>query len=204
VDLDLPTRGRESNAGNLFCDAVLDYFAGAPDPAQRPVVAMYNSGGLRGGRIFPAGPITTDDIAEWEPFANTVVLMDLTAPQLKEVLESGAKGWIMQVAGLTYQIDNNKLPQVADDDAKRIVTPGQRVVRITINGQDIDLTDDSKVYRVATNNYLADGGDGCYTFLEGANAVDTKVYMTDVLETYIRKHSPIAPRVEGRIAFGSR
>jgi len=93
---------------------------------------------------------------------------------------------------------------VADDDAKRIVTPGQRVVRITINGQDIDLTDDSKVYRVATNNYLADGGDGCYTFLEGANAVDTKVYMTDVLETYIRKHSPIAPRVEGRIAFGSR
>lgn len=204
VDLDLRARGREAAVGNLYCDAILDYFAGASDPVLRADVAMYNSGGIRGGRIFPAGPITTEDIAEWEPFGNTVVVVDLTALQLKEVLESGAKGWIMQVAGLTYQVDNSKPSQVADDDAKKIVTPGQRVVRITIGGQDVDLTDATQIYRVAVNNYLASGGDGCYTFLEGANAVDSEILMTDVLETYIRKHSPIAPRVENRITFGSR
>ncbi len=204
VDLDMTIRGREAPAGNLFCDAMLDYCANLPDPAQRPAIALYNAGGLRGGRIFPAGPITTEDIATWEPFGNTIVLMDLNAAQLKEVLESGAKGTVMQVAGLTYWIDNTKPAQEADDTAKKITKPGQRIVRITIGGQDIDLTDASKVYRVATNNYLAGGGDACYTFLEGQNVLDTGIYMTDALESYIRQHSPIAPTVEGRINFGSR
>jgi 2',3'-cyclic-nucleotide 2'-phosphodiesterase (5'-nucleotidase family) len=204
VDLDMTIRGREAPAGDLFCDAMLDYCADLPDPAQRPVVAIYNAGGLRGGKIFPAGPVTTEDIATWEQFGNTIILMDLTAPQLKEVLESGAKGPVMQVAGLAYWIDNIKPAQEADDTAKKITKPGQRIVRITIGGQDIDLSDASKVYRVATNNFLAGGGDACYTFLEGKNSLNTEVYMTDILESYIRKHSPIAPKVEGRITFGSR
>lgn len=204
VDLDMTIRGREAPAGNLFCDAILEYMATLPDPAQRPVIALYNAGGLRGGRIFPAGPITTEDIATWEPFGNTIVLLDLTAPQLKEVLESGAKGSVMQVAGLAYWIDNSRPAQEADDTARKITKPGQRIVRIVIGGQDIDLTDASKVYRVATNNFLAGGGDAAYTFLEGRNILDTGIYMTDILESYIRQHSPIAPKVEGRINIGTR
>ncbi|MBU1747907.1 MAG: bifunctional metallophosphatase/5'-nucleotidase [Chloroflexi bacterium] len=204
VDLNPQARGRESALGNLFCDAILDYFATLPDESLRPVIALYNSGGLRGGTTLPAGPITTDNIATWEPFNNTVVIMNLTAPQLKEVLESGAKDSPMQVAGLTYQIDTNRPAQQGNDDTKTIATPGQRIVRIAINGQDIDLQDAGTVYRVATNNYLAGGGDGCYTFLTITDPFDTEVIMTDVLETYIRNHSPIAPQVESRITFGAR
>jgi 5'-nucleotidase/UDP-sugar diphosphatase len=72
---------------------------------------------------------------------------------------------------------------------------GHRVLDATFGGKALDPT---RVYRVVTIDYLAAGGDGYDTFLDGANPAygDSAAW---ALAEYIRAHSPVDPQVEGRI-----
>nr|VXZ90256.1 bifunctional 2',3'-cyclic nucleotide 2'-phosphodiesterase/3'-nucleotidase precursor protein [Klebsiella pneumoniae] len=45
---------------------------------------------------------------------------------------------------------------------------GQRVVLFRLNGKPID---DTTVYHIATNSFLADGGDGFVAFTEGRRVI---------------------------------
>jgi hypothetical protein len=54
------------------------------------------------------------------------------------------------------------------------------------------------VYRVQTIDYLAAGGDGQATFTQGKNLVYGEPVI-DVVVSYVKKYSPIAPKIEGRI-----
>jgi 2',3'-cyclic-nucleotide 2'-phosphodiesterase (5'-nucleotidase family) len=56
-----------------------------------------------------------------------------------------------------------------------------------------------KTYRIATNTYLADGGDGYAALTGGTDRVDTGWLLADVLAEYLAAKSPVAPQVEGRI-----
>src|SRR5690554_691066 len=81
-------RGVESTLGNLIADIQLwatsnESFGGVP--AQ---VGIMNSGGLREDLLFEGdGTVTYKQVAAVQPFANTLVAMDLTGAQLKEILE---------------------------------------------------------------------------------------------------------------------
>ena len=88
----------------------------------------------------------------------------------------------MQVAGLAFRFD----PASPE---------GKRVVEATVGGE---LLDPDKTYRVVTIDYLAGGGDGQETFLEGTNPTygDAEVWAA---AQYIRAHSPVDPKVERRI-----
>ena len=80
--------------------------------------------------------------------------MDLTGKQLRSLMEHGAglSNGVLQVSkGLEMQYDSSK-------------PVGQRVTAFTLNGKPID---DSVVYHIATNSFLADGGDGFTAFTEG-------------------------------------
>ena len=88
----------------------------------------------------------------------------------------------MQVAGLAFRFHSTG-PE------------GQRVVEATVGGE---LLDPAKTYRVVTIDYLAGGGDGQVTFLEGTNPTYGDAEVWAVAE-YIRTHSPVDPKVEGRI-----
>jgi 2',3'-cyclic-nucleotide 2'-phosphodiesterase (5'-nucleotidase family) len=72
---------------------------------------------------------------------------------------------------------------------------GQRVLEATVGGQPLDP---EALYRLVTIDYLAAGGDEQEAFLAGENLTygDTEVW---VVAEYIRAHSPVDPRVEGRI-----
>ncbi len=72
---------------------------------------------------------------------------------------------------------------------------GSRVKELTIGGKPADR---SRIYRVTTNDFLAAGGDRFGMFREGKNAVigdDVR----DAFLDYLKKHSPVSPRIEGRI-----
>jgi len=56
----------------------------------------------------------------------------------------------------------------------------------------------SRTYRVTTNDFLAAGGDRFGVFREGRNAVIGDNVRDAFLE-YLKKHSPVSPRTEGRI-----
>ena len=157
-------RSQDTNLGYLICDSMI-WKTGAD-------LAITNSGGIRAS--IAAGPITYRDILTVLPFGNTVFVIEMTGADLMKVLEftatiSAGQGANPQVGGLTYTIDSGAIRDVM------------------VNGVAIDL---DRVYRVATNNYMAAGGDG-YASLAVHEGYDTGFVLADVLVEFVRELSPI-------------
>jgi 2',3'-cyclic-nucleotide 2'-phosphodiesterase (5'-nucleotidase family) len=169
----------ECPLGNLIADAMLAANQAGPRPAD---VSMHNNAGLRAP--LAKGSITYGALFQVLPFGNVLAALDLTGQQIWDIMEKTVAGrpGNMVVAGMTYTFDQSR-------------PIGSRILSITIGGQPIDR---KKVYRVQTIDYLASGGDGQETFKDGANVVYGDPCI-DVVADYIKKHSPINPKVEGRI-----
>ena len=146
-------------------------------------IAFQNIGGIRSS--IPKGNITYRNIYELSPFGNTIYTMLLTGVQIKEILEKSVSGrfGILQVSGLKFKYDLNK-------------KEGERVVEITVNNAPIK---NKKYYSVATNSFVAKGGDGFDTFLKGKKILDTGMVDRDVQLEYLVKHPKIKAGIEGRI-----
>lgn len=137
-------RAGESNLGNLATDAML-YITGAD-------VALTNGGGIRAS--IKTGDITKGDILEVFPFGNYIVVKEVKGIDILNALEHGVDaypepaGKFPHVAGMSYKIDPSK-------------EAGNRIVDLKIKGEPVDL---KKTYTLATNDFMAVGGDG-YTML---------------------------------------
>ncbi|HEY6958411.1 MAG TPA: bifunctional UDP-sugar hydrolase/5'-nucleotidase [Candidatus Limnocylindria bacterium] len=176
-DLDGSSRD-ENPIGNMIGDAFVEY---GRQQGWQTDVAFYNAGGIRAS--LKAGPVTYGQLYQVLPFGNVIVNVDLTGAQLSEVLEdaSGRAGRL-QIGGGSF--------------AYRFSNPaGQRVLEATIAGQPIDP---KRVYHVATIDYLLLGGDGHTWFGKGTNVIYGDVEV-DAVAAYMTAHSPLDPKVEGRI-----
>ncbi len=165
----------ESPIGNLITDAMREF-------AQADI-AVTNSGGIRAN--LPQGEITYRDLYKIETFGNTAVTMIMTGRQVWEMLEISVIGYhaIFQVSGLKM-IYNPHAP------------PKHRLISVEIDGKPIDF---DKEYKVVTNNFLAAGGGAYGIFKEAKEVEDTYKLIRDILAEYIKKHSPIDYKIEGRI-----
>jgi 2',3'-cyclic-nucleotide 2'-phosphodiesterase (5'-nucleotidase family) len=164
--------------GNLVVDAMLD----ADIDGQQADIAMHNNGGIRAD--LPKGPISFGQLYAVLPFDNQLMALELTGEQVLRILEhsvSSSPGKML-VAGMTFEFDMSR-PE------------GERVLKATVGGAPLDP---AQLYRVVTIDYLASGGDGQGTFLEGINPAygDSEVW---VVAQYIQDNSPVHPRAEGRI-----
>ncbi|WP_309062555.1 bifunctional metallophosphatase/5'-nucleotidase [Streptomyces sp.] len=197
---DIPKDGTESPLGDLIADAQLAY-GRTLDPETD--LALMNPGGIRASLTYAASGAEGDGVVTFaegftvQPFANTVNLQDFTGAQLIQVLKEQVSGAnaaapkILQVSdGLTYTLDLTRT------GADRVVTDS-----IKLNGAAIDPT---ATYRVATNSFLAGGGDGFPTLGQGTNDL---VGLDDLaaLEQYLTANStptaPIAPPKADRITI---
>lgn len=157
-------RGGESTIGNFVAD-VQQWSTGAE-------IALMNPGGLRanlsyaaGGEGDPDGNVTYREAATVQPFANTLVTLNLTGAQLKGVLEeqwqpADASRPFLKLGvskGLVYTYD----PTAAQ---------GERITSMTLDGVAIDP---EQSYLVAANSFLAAGGDNFFTFADGTDKKDT-------------------------------
>ena len=172
-------RDGESEMGNFVTDAMRTYLEGVD-------FAFTNAGGLRAD--IDAGPITLAEIYAVLPFNNTLVTMDLTGAQVRQVLEEGANSQygVVQVSGLTWTFD-------ADAPF------GSRVTSVTL--PDGTPLDPNATYRVATNNFMASGGDQFTTLTQGTNIVDTGINLVETVVGYLAVNSPVDPQVEGRLTI---
>jgi len=175
-DLDNPRD--ENGIGNMIGDALVEY---GLKQGWKTDVAFYNAAGVRAP--LKAGSVTYGQLYSVLPFENTIVSVDLTGVQLKGVLEdaSGIAGRL-QIGGgrWVYQFTN---------------AAGQRVLGATVAGAPLDPT---RVYHVATIDYLLLGGDGHTGFGRGTNIVYGDIEV-DAVAAYMTAHSPLDPKVEGRI-----
>ncbi|MFD8224714.1 bifunctional metallophosphatase/5'-nucleotidase [Streptomyces massasporeus] len=197
---DIGNTGSESPLGDLIADAQLAH-GKQLDPETD--LALMNPGGIRAPLTYAAkagegdGVVTYAEGFTVQPFANTVNLQDFTGAQVIQALKEQVSGpntaapKILQVSsGLTYTLDLTK------SGADRVVTDS-----IRLNGAAIDP---AATYRVATNSFLAGGGDGFPTLGQGTNDVVGSDDLT-ALEQYLTANSsasnPIAPPKADRITI---
>ncbi|MGH6793687.1 MAG: bifunctional metallophosphatase/5'-nucleotidase, partial [Methylocella sp.] len=179
-------RSRESAIGNLIADALRK--------AATAEVAIINGGGIRGDKFYPAGSkLLKRDILDELPFGNKTILTVVPGKAILAALENGfsrverLSGRFPQVAGFSILVDS-------------AAPPGSRVKTVTINGEALAIARD---YRVATNDFMALGGDG-YRMLAGKTHVSadsgTRLVALDVID-YAEALKLIDAKVEGRIVF---
>lgn len=192
----------ESLVGNVVTDAMrLTY---------ETDFSITNSGGLRAALTCPTTdlptdfcppftpppyPITLGQVLTVLPFGNTVATVELTGTELKAFLENGvssipgANGRFAQVSGLcfTYNAD---------------ATPGSRVTSAVRQAEDGSCTgvaidfSESASYDVATNDFVASGGDNYPSVIAKAT---TREVMDQVVAAHIEAEGTISPAIEGRI-----
>ncbi|MBI3454724.1 MAG: 5'-nucleotidase C-terminal domain-containing protein [Candidatus Rokubacteria bacterium] len=176
-------RTGESNVGNLVADVIRSLL--------RADVGLMNGGGIRTNRIIPAGRLARKDIHALLPFLNVLVKLEVTGATLLAALERsvsaypGETGGFLQVSGMT----------VAFDPAR---PASERVVRLTVGGAPVDL---GRHYTVATNSYLARGGDG-YTMLQAGRVLigpEDGPGLVEALVEAVERAGVVEPRVEGRV-----
>jgi len=68
------------------------------------------------------------------------------------------------------------------------------------NGPQIPIGPTDTV-RLATNDFMAGGGDGYTAFQSGTNVVQPGETLLQVLVDYVTANSPVSAAVEGRITF---
>ncbi|MET0531718.1 MAG: bifunctional UDP-sugar hydrolase/5'-nucleotidase [Microvirga sp.] len=179
-------RGGEAAMGNLVADA-LKAAVGAD-------VAITNGGGLRADKQYEAGQkLTRRNILAEMPFGNTTVLLEIKGEHIKAALENGVSQ-VRELGGRFPQVSGI----VAEVEVKEPV--GSRVKSVKINGEPLDP---AKTYKLATNDFMARGGDGYRAFTEGKSLIDvsaSQLMASQVIE-YISKAGKVSPKVEGRVVL---
>jgi len=191
------TRKRETNLGNFLADIVRST-AGAE-------AAIIGGGSIR--TSMRKGVIKIKNVYAVSPFNNYIVAIRLTGQQLKDALEHGVSaiaddaGRFPQVSGLRFTFS-------------RSAPVGKKVREVSVNNSPLVM---DKEYIVATDDFLAAGGDGYKSFGEavraskdfaivgGAVMGEKLVYnnsgkwLRDVVIDHIREKKEVEPIVEGRI-----
>ncbi len=183
TEVDLLKEQPESNLGNWAADAVqkqLIQYTG-----QKVDFSILNYGGLRTSGI-PKGPIKKRQIFELMPFDNMLVVVEMKGEELFLLWEHMMKkgGW-PQSAELKLIID-------ADGTVSK---------SSTISGATVDR---SRVYKVGTIDYLANGGDQS-TFFISKTKSETGVILRDAVIAYLidlnRRGVKVNTQKENRIEW---
>ena len=186
----------EQPMGDVIADAMLA--ATNPSDFGGAVAAFMNSGGVRAS-LFKArsgtetadGQVTYGEAFTVQPFGNTLVVKTCTGQQLYDVLNqqfgnpSGTSNRIMLPSA------NVRYTWESPAGAKGSVRDGS----LTINGTPVDK---AASYRVAMNNFMADGGDGYTVFRSCTTALGGEVDL-DAFTRYLAAHPNLAPPTLNRI-----
>lgn len=177
-------RAGESALGDLIADAMRES-VGAE-------VGLMNSGGIRADKVYPAGTrITRKDILAELPFGNRAVKLEVTGAVLLQALENGFSR-IAEGAGRFPQVSG----MVVEGDAR--APPGKRVVSVMVGKAPLDA---ARTYTLATNDFIANGGDGYQMLLKAPRILNERdgPLLAAAVMAHIRKHGSVAPVLEGRI-----
>jgi 2',3'-cyclic-nucleotide 2'-phosphodiesterase (5'-nucleotidase family) len=160
----------DSLIGRFACDAVRE--------AAQTQVALLHNGAFKGE--FRSGSFTRGDLHETCPFDDEVVVMDVQGSVLRKVLETsagrkGAPGFL-QLSGI------------------EVVREGE-VLTVKVAGAPLE---DKTTYRVAVNDFLAQGGQGYPWFRKVASRRKTQIMLRELLEKRFLSAKRVSPSDHGR------
>ncbi len=175
-------RTQETNLGDLITDSMLDE-TGAD-------VALHNGGSIRAS--IEAGDITKGDVVTVLPFGNIIITQSVTGAELLETLEHSYSslgepaGFFGHIAGMNVVLDPT-------------AEVGSRIVSATFD--DGSEVDPNETYTLATNDFLASGGDD-YTMLAVRKDYTEYTALDEVLIDYLNSgKAEINEEPAGRITI---
>ena len=136
-------RTGKTNLSQIVCDAIT-----AETGADFTIV---NGGGIRAS--LSAGDVTLGEVNSVLPFTNIVTVCEITGDEVYQALEHGYS-MLPETNGAFSQTDLD----VTYDAA---LPAGERILDVKLNGESIDR---AATYTVATNDFMAAGGDGYTMF----------------------------------------
>jgi len=148
-------------------------------------LAIINFGGIRAP--LPAGPLTVGDIYRIMPFENEMVVLEIKAADLRKILSTIAEEGGEGVSNIQMEVLNG------------------RMTSLLIAGQAFDET---RTYRVATIDYLADGNSGMTPFKNAVKRTDTHLKLRDAYISQIQKLTAsgkaVTSALDGRIRITTK
>lgn len=172
------TRTQETALGDLAADAMR--------AAYGTDIAILNAGSIREG--LPQGPVTLRHLAAAFPFANNAVSLRITGAELFTILEHafsalpGEDGAFPQISGFSVAIAPH-------------APVGNRVLDITIDGKRLEK---NRLLTLATNDFLAQGGDG-YPLLAAKPRLQSWMRFETALARHLRQKGVRSFLPENRI-----
>ena len=167
--------------GRWICDSMAN--------ATGVSASFHNHGGIRDG--LPGGDVLYRDLFEISPFGNRVTVVTLTGKQLKQVIK---KSLSSEGRGLDF---HGVQVEVSSTDEGNI-----EVGEIRLGGSPVD---DQQEIRIATNSYLAAGGDE-WDLLAAAPQEDGGVSVLDATEQSLQmadSDQRILAAISGRVYLQS-
>ncbi len=166
--LDKSTGKWQTSIGSLLADVCLQRGNLVFEKREKKSIdlCLLNHGGIRA--ILPKGNVTTRTAFEIMPFENNLVVLALKGEQILEIAAYIIKEKKPQpLSGMTFTITKQ-------NTAKDIL----------IQGKPLDL---NKTYYVATNDYLANGGDSMTFFAKNTQKFDLNYKLRNVLIDYFKE-----------------
>lgn len=142
-------------------------------------ICLLNHGGIRS--VINKGNVTTRTAFELMPFENNLVVASLKGEQILEMIQFFIKEKKPHpLAGLTFTIDKDNVPK-----------------NILIQNQPLDL---QKIYFVATNDYLYNGGDNMTFFNKATKLYDLDYKLRNIWIDYFKEVDTIPTLTDIRIS----
>jgi 2',3'-cyclic-nucleotide 2'-phosphodiesterase (5'-nucleotidase family) len=166
----------------------------------------------------PASPatLTVGDMYTLMPYENSLLVISMNGPQIKQILERSYRNWWWYNQGSPWGGYSHYTTCMLTTDAGNVIsytgdlaTPpdGNNVASLTLDGTPVDFADAATYYNVSTVNYLAAGScnfndAGITIWPLDQISYDTQLYVRDsVIEYLLAQTAPISPAVEGRLVF---
>ena len=171
------TAGRpESLLSNWAADVMVEYSDFLD--GKRADLGLVNVGGLRNN--MPQGTVRRGNIILISPFDNRLAIVQLKGSDLTALMQDIAA---VDGEGVSHEV-------------RMTITSDGKLLDATISGQPIDP---ERTYRIATLDYLTEGNDKLYSLKKAIRVDVSDLFTRDCMMKYVREHSPITSKIEGRI-----
>ena len=184
--IDMEVGAPEGLLGNFVSD--LTYIKAKEISDRHVDFCLLNNGGLR--TSLPKGEITRGKIFELMPFENEIVIVELSGENMIDLID-----YIK-----TKSLMTNSRKAGVPVSGLRMVISHDKVLDVKIGTFAFDK---SKSYRVATSDYLSNGGDHMDFFLDPISIENTGIKLRDAILKHItnldNKSTELNATLDGRI-----
>ncbi|MFA6857026.1 MAG: 5'-nucleotidase C-terminal domain-containing protein [Treponema sp.] len=179
------TRCQEMASGDVLCDGMVAY---CRNQGMGIDCAVTNGGGIRAG--LPAGNVTRGDVLTMLPFDNVLFVLTLKGSDVLDLFNF--IGSVKQGAGAWAQVSKEVKYTITYDAQGNGTISG-----LIIGGAPVDP---GRTYKIATNDYMAGGGDGYAAFKKSIDTFNSSMLLSSVFIDYVKSFKGVfTPATDGRI-----